>query len=143
MRKIGEKKYNISVIAIVGLGRGDMRLPGGPAPLPLGDFRLRHCFVHSSFWRIDFYLWKFIYFSWNLYENSLYILNYFPFFPSVHPLVILLPSTALTSSLRLPRPSTFVCLVCHSVILCHKLIRPDLDALKCCQKLIVSIVPTY
>ena len=51
------------------------------------------------------------------------------------PLVIPLPSTALTSSSRLPRPSTFVCLVCHSLIMCHKLIRPDLGALKCCQKL--------
>ena len=59
------------------------------------------------------------------------------------PLVIPLPSTALTSSSRLPRPSTFVCLACHSLILCHKLIRPDLGAIKCCQKLIVSIVPTY
>ena len=39
----------------------------------------------------------------------------------------------------------FLCngpLVCHSLSPWHKLIRPGLGTIKCCQKLIVFIVPT-
>ena len=48
MRKIREEKIILVWSPRVGLGRGDMRLLGGPAPLPPGDFRLRHGFIHRS-----------------------------------------------------------------------------------------------
>ena len=84
-------------------------------------------------------MWEFIDFSWNLYESSLYayMVTNSRSFRACTPG----NSAAVNISnfvIRLFRPSTFFCLVGHSLSLCHKLIRPDLSTLKCCQKLIFS-----